>query len=121
MDVENLYLNAANHGFDPYQFLDALPSGLIKEVHMAGGNVIGDVSRARPLLADSHAYPIPEEAYRLLDRVLERHNPATIVLERDDRLDATDEILRDLALIRSHVDRAEFGNANVRLATGSTD
>jgi hypothetical protein len=37
--------------------------------------------------------------------VLERHSPATIILERDDRLDATDEILDDVARIRERVAR----------------
>src|SRR6266700_900247 len=32
LDIENLYLNAQNHHFDPHEFLDALPSGLVKEV-----------------------------------------------------------------------------------------
>ena len=37
LDIENLYLNSSNHGFDPYEFLDALPGGLVQEVHVAGG------------------------------------------------------------------------------------
>src|SRR4051794_10099058 len=37
LDIENLFLNANNHGFDPHEFLDALPRGLVKEVHLAGG------------------------------------------------------------------------------------
>src|SRR3954465_10761743 len=44
LDIENLYLNAANHGFDPYAFLDALSPGLVREVHMAGGIAVDDES-----------------------------------------------------------------------------
>ena len=40
LDVENLYLNARNHGFDPYAFLDALPAGSVQEVHVAGGMTV---------------------------------------------------------------------------------
>ena len=105
LDVENLHLNAANHGFDPYEFLDALPSGLIKEVHMAGGETVNEDFVSRPFLADSHSHPIPPETLDILDRVLARHAPATIVLERDDRLDAVDEILDDVARIRARVSR----------------
>jgi uncharacterized protein (UPF0276 family) len=46
---------------------------------------------------------VPEEALALLDRTLVRQAPATIVLERDDRLDAVDEILDDVAAIRARV------------------
>jgi uncharacterized protein (UPF0276 family) len=103
LDVENLYLNAHNHGFDPYEFLDALPAGLVKEVHVAGGVTVRKDFLERPLLADSHSHPVPDGALDLLDRVLARHSPEAIVLERDDRLDATDEILDDIARIRSRI------------------
>jgi hypothetical protein len=105
LDVENLYLNAANHGFDPYAFLDGLAPGLVREVHMAGGIAVADESLERPFLADSHSHPIPAEALDLLQYALARHAPATIVLERDDRLDATDEILGDVARIRACVNQ----------------
>ena len=36
LDIENLYLNANNHGFDAYEFLNALPPGIVKELHVAG-------------------------------------------------------------------------------------
>jgi uncharacterized protein (UPF0276 family) len=104
LDVENLHLNACNHGFDPHAFLDGLSAGLVKEVHMAGGITVHDESLQRAFLADSHSHPMPDETLDLLDHALARHTPATIVLERDDRLDATDEILADIARIRAQVD-----------------
>jgi uncharacterized protein (UPF0276 family) len=103
LDVENLHLNACNHGFDPYGFLDGLSAGLVREVHMAGGITVQDDGLQRPFLADSHSHPMPKETLDLLDRALARHAPATIVLERDDRLDAADEILADVARIRALV------------------
>jgi uncharacterized protein (UPF0276 family) len=106
LDVENVYLNAANHGFDPYAFLDALHPGLVKEVHMAGGITIRDEALAKPLLADSHSHPVPDEALDLLEYALARHAPSVIILERDDRLEAGDEILRDVARIRACVEGA---------------
>jgi uncharacterized protein (UPF0276 family) len=103
LDLENLYLNAANHGFDAHAFLDALPSGLVREIHLAGGKAISEPFLRRPLLVDTHSYPVPEEALALLDRTLKLQSPAAIVLERDDRLDAVDEILADVAAIRAGV------------------
>src|SRR5262249_18090591 len=93
LDVENLYLNAHNHGFDPHAFLDALPAGLVKEIHMAGGITVEKDFLARPFLADSHSHPVPDAALDLLTRVLMRQTPDAIVLERDERLHAVDEIL----------------------------
>jgi len=107
LDIENVYLNATNHGFDPYGFLDALQPGLVKEVHMAGGIAIRDESLGRPLLADSHSHPVPDAALDLLEYALARHEPSVIILERDDRLEAGDEILDDVVRIRARVARAQ--------------
>jgi len=103
LDIENLYLNASNHGFDPYEFLDALPAELVKEVHLAGGATVTEKVSGRPLLVDSHSHPVPDQALDLLDRVLLRNTPAAIVLERDERLDAVEEILDDVGRIRTRL------------------
>jgi uncharacterized protein (UPF0276 family) len=103
LDIENLYLNASNHGFDPCEFLDALPAGLVQEVHLAGGIAVNEKVSAKAVLVDSHSHPVPEGALDLLDRVLLRQTPAAIVLERDERLDAADEILDDVARIRARL------------------
>jgi uncharacterized protein (UPF0276 family) len=105
LDVENLYLNARNHGFDPYVFLDGLPANSVQEVHVAGGITLTEDFLPRPLLQDTHSHPVPEAALDLLDYALMRQAPDTIVLERDDRLEAFDEILDDVARLRARYDR----------------
>src|SRR5581483_11350630 len=82
-------------------FLDALPAGSVQELHMAGGEILRDSALDREFFADTHSRPVPRGALDMLDHTLARHRPASIVLERDDRLDRTDEILEDLALIRA--------------------
>ncbi len=120
LDIENLHLNASNHGFDPHDFLDALPAGLVQEVHMAGGVTVCDETMDRPLLADSHSHPIPDAALGLLDYMLARQKPAAIILERDERLDAVDEILDDVSRIRARVAAAQSGMFHGEPAFGST-
>jgi uncharacterized protein (UPF0276 family) len=110
LDIENLHLNASNHGFDPHDFLDALPPGLVREVHLAGGIEVDDEAGGRTALVDSHSHPIPDAALDLLDRVLLRQTPATIVLERDERLDAVDEILDDVARIRTRLTKRQHAH-----------
>jgi uncharacterized protein len=119
LDIENLYLNASNHGFDPLDFLDALPPGLVQEVHLAGGITVKDRTSGAPVLVDSHSHPMPEEALDLLDRVLLRQAPAAIVLERDERLDAVDEILDDVARIRTRLANRQHAHAHVPPAAGA--
>ena len=103
LDIANLHANAGNHRFDAYEFLDALPAAIVKQVHIAGGIFIEGDFPVQPLLADSHSHPVPEAAFELLDYALARCAPASVILERDERLDATDEILDDVARIRAHL------------------
>lgn len=104
LDVENLYVNSRNHGIDALAYLDALPPGCVQELHMAGGEILHEHYLDRPFHADTHNRPVPAGALDLLDHTLARHRPSSIVLERDDRLNVTDEILADLALIRARID-----------------
>ncbi len=120
LDIENLYLNAENHGFDPYRFLDSLPAGLVREVHMAGGVSAGEDSRGRIVLADSHSHPVPDGALELLGHMLLRQSPAFIMLERDDRFDAVEEILEDLARIRTVVEHSRSEEKHAVASVGST-
>jgi uncharacterized protein len=118
LDIENLYLNASNHGFDPYAFLDALPAGIVKELHLAGGITVHEDFLDRPLLADSHSHPVPDEALELLDHTLARQTPAVIIVERDDRLDAVEEVLDDVARIRARIADTQLERAHGEPAIG---
>jgi len=110
LDLENLHLNAFNHGVDPYEFIDALPAGVVKEVHVAGGAALRQVQVKPPhgherlFVADTHSHPVPDAVLDLLEHALRRQRPAAIILERDEKLDAIDEILNDLARIRLRVE-----------------
>jgi uncharacterized protein (UPF0276 family) len=115
LDVENLYLNGRNHGFDPYAFLDGLPANAVKEVHVAGGIILHEDFLPQPLLQDTHSHPVPEAALDLLDYALDRQTPSFVVLERDDRFDAVAEILDDVARLRARLDR-RFGESHARPA-----
>jgi uncharacterized protein len=121
LDVENLYLNSRNHGFDPHVFLDALPEDLVQEIHVAGGVSVRENFLERPFFADTHSHPVPDGALDLLDHVLVRQRPATIVLERDDRLDAVDEILDDVGRIRARIARRHSESTDDYASVGSTD
>ena len=102
LDVENLHVNATNHALDPEAELSAIPAELVRGFHMAGGCREGEV------LIDSHDHALREGAVGLLVRALRSFRPDTIVLERDDRIEAVDEILADVARIRACLAAADY-------------
>jgi hypothetical protein len=120
LDIENLYLNSRNHGFGACEFIDELSPGLVKEVHMAGGMTVNDDFLPKPFFADSHSHPMPPETLDLLAYSLARHAPSTVILERDDRLDAVEEILDDVARIRARI-ASPSKYVHVEVAAGSAD
>jgi len=120
LDIENLLLNSRNHGFDPYAFLDSLLPGVVKQVHLAGGITVNDHVLGRPYFVDSHSHPVPEEVLDLLEHALARHAPTTIIIEREDRLDAISELLDDIARVRARLARTvAHGHGEAALGSAS--
>jgi uncharacterized protein (UPF0276 family) len=66
LDLHNLYTNARNHGFDAFGFLDELALAPVMEIHIAGGDEFAG------MYTDSHAGPVPEPVWELLDYAIAR-------------------------------------------------
>jgi len=95
VDVNNVFVSASNLGFNPISYLDALPRGVIGEIHLAGHSE--DPHLGRSLLIDSHDAPISQEVWRLYDWLLARcgaDRPPTLV-ERDDAIPSFDALLAE--------------------------
>jgi uncharacterized protein (UPF0276 family) len=95
IDVNNVFVSASNLGFNPISYLDALPRGVIGEIHLAGHTP--DPLLGQSLLIDSHDAPIAEEVWELYDWLLAlcgKHRPPTLI-ERDDNLPGFEELLAE--------------------------
>jgi hypothetical protein len=88
LDVNNVYVNAMNHGFDALTYLDGVPRQHVREIHLAGHSVrrIG----ARDVLIDTHDAPVCDEVWTLYAAALERFGPVPTLIERDSNLPAID-------------------------------
>ncbi|HEU0054504.1 MAG TPA: DUF692 family protein [Longimicrobium sp.] len=64
LDVHNVVVNATNHGFDPRDFIFALELDRVVELHIAGG------SEQDGFYTDSHAGPVADAVWELLDDVV---------------------------------------------------
>ena len=95
IDVNNVFVSANNLGFNPIAYLDAMPRGVIGEIHLAGHTP--DPLLGKSLLVDSHDEPISEKVWRLYDWLLARcgaHRPPTLI-ERDDNLPEFEVLLAE--------------------------
>lgn len=102
LDVENLRINAANHGYDALAVLRALPKGLVRAVHVAGGTVL------RGMQVDTHSVPISDQTLALLGELLRFQRPDSIIVERDQGFDDVSDVLDDVRRIRRVIDRGSL-------------
>ncbi len=103
LDVNNVYVNATNFGFDARAYIDQLPLERVVEIHIAGHDVEDD-----GLLLDTHATPIIDPVYELFRYALERlpHRPP-ILLERDNDFPPLAELEAEMATLLEILDELE--------------
>ena len=112
LDLHNLYANAVNFTFDPYAFIDSLPSEQITAIHLAGGRWIKAKSIDERRLLDDHLHDVPEAVYDLVEYVgAKTFHPLTVILERDGKYPPIEALLNQLDRAR---DRLRRGRAQQR-------
>lgn len=82
LDVNNVFVSARNLGASAQAYIDAFPSDLVREIHLAGHSVDGE------LLIDSHDAPVAPEVWALYERLIARIGPRPALIERDGNLPA---------------------------------
>jgi hypothetical protein len=92
LDVNNVFVSAANHGFNPEDYLAAFPLDLVGEIHLAGHAPQRD-DDGRPLLIDDHGSPIVDDVWALYEDVIARTGPLPTLIERDNNVPPLAEIL----------------------------
>lgn len=100
LDVNNVYVNAHNHGFDPHEFLRQLPLERVVQLHVAGH------SQAEGYLADSHGSPVASAVWQLLAEAVRLGANAPLLLEWDADIPPFGELERELEQARACFARA---------------
>lgn len=98
LDVNNLYLNAMNHGLDPEALLAAMPLDRVGQVHVAG-HVAGD-----GVLLDTHSRPVAEPVWALLRSALRQTGPVPVLVEWDQHITSVDALLDEADRARRILD-----------------
>lgn len=93
LDVNNLYVNSVNVGFDPVATIDAIPFGTVGEVHLAG-HQRRDID-GHCLLLDDHGSPVCDAVWALYDHALDRFGPVPTLIEWDTNLPSLETLLAE--------------------------
>jgi uncharacterized protein (UPF0276 family) len=101
LDVNNVYVNALNYGFDPVAFLERLPLARVVEIHVAGHERFEEDA----LVIDTHGAPVVDPVLDLLAWAVARTGPIPVLLERDHNVPDMSELLAEVAVLRRAYDR----------------
>lgn len=101
LDVNNVYVNSRNLGFDAERFIRALPLDRVVQLHIAGHTPDGD------LLIDTHVGPVPDAVWALYRFTLrEAGRPIPTLLEWDSEIPSLDRVVDELDRARVEAARA---------------
>ena len=100
LDVNNVFVSAHNHGFDPRRYLDWIPAERVVEIHLAGPSVEGE------LLIDTHDHPVREEVWDLYAHTIRRLGPVSTLIEWDEAIPPLARVAEEAARARRILENA---------------
>jgi uncharacterized protein len=100
LDVNNVYVNARNHGFDPMSFISGVPAHRVRQIHLAGHEDHGDY------IVDTHDAPIIDPVYALYEAACRRFGPVSTMIERDAKIPPLATLLGELDAVQQVADLA---------------
>lgn len=90
LDVNNIYVSAFNHEFDPRAYLAAIPPARVKQIHLAGHSHMGTH------IIDTHDHPVIDDVWTLYAEALRRFGPVPTMIERDDDIPPYADLVAEL-------------------------
>lgn len=96
LDINNIYVNSVNHGYDAMAFLKAIPAQRISYAHIAGHYV-----EAEDFLVDTHGATVIDPVWNLLAKAYELYGVFPTLLERDFNIPSIATLVDEVSTIKS--------------------
>jgi len=110
LDLNNIYVSAYNHNFDPYTYLTAIPGERVYQFHLAGH------THENNLIIDTHDHPIADPVFDLYAAAVEHFGRVSTMIERDDNIPPLPELLDELEQVKNIAENY-FKNSESKLKT----
>lgn len=105
LDINNVHVSAANHGYDALTYLADFPLSQVQEIHLAGHAPDTD-DAGLPLLIDSHDRPVDDVVWQLYETVLAITGPLPTLIEWDNDVPDWPVLRHEALLAEALLDRA---------------
>ena len=96
LDINNVYVNSVNHGYDPHAFLAA-----VRTEKIAYGHIAGHYNEAEDLIVDTHGADVIDPVWGLLEEAYRIHGVFPTLLERDFNIPDLPKLVEEVRTIRS--------------------
>jgi len=141
LDINNVFVSATNHGFDPVEFLNGIPVEIVGQFHLAGhsqrvahGASDQDGQGGKTtFLIDTHDHPVCDPVWALYEKAVKRFGKVPTLIEWDDKLPTFPELLSESDKARAieervlgqqdskHIEAAKQGESRRTSAMASMD
>ena len=105
LDINNVYVSCTNHGWDPHDFLRAIPHDRVRQIHLAGHFDRGD------MLIDTHSELIVDPVWELFEWYVARYGATWSMIEWDNKLPEWPQLAAELVKISAIVERTRTRSA----------
>ena len=95
LDINNIYVSARNHDFNPQDYLNGISKDKVKQFHLAGHSDYGDY------VIDTHDHPVADPVWQLYEKALQRFGWISTMIERDDNIPPLAELLAEVETARN--------------------
>ena len=96
-DVNNVYVNSINHGYNPEDYIKAIPTDRIAYLHIAG-----HYDEADDLKVDTHGSDVIDPVWQLLEKTYQHHGVIPTLLERDFNIPSLNTLISEVDKIRRY-------------------
>lgn len=94
LDVNNIFVSSCNHGWDAKHYIDAIPPGFVKEIHIAGHST-KILATDQILLVDTHDNYVCDEVWDLYNYAIQRFGPTHTLLEWDANIPPLEVLIKE--------------------------
>ena len=95
LDINNIYVSAINHGFDPLQYLNKIDIDTVQQFHLAGHSDLGNH------IIDTHDHPVADSVWSLYAHAVRRFGRVSTMIERDAHIPPLSDLLAEVSKAHS--------------------
>ena len=95
LDINNIFVSAFNHNFDPNKYIENIPVEKVKQFHLAGH------TNCDTHIIDTHDEPVIDDVWDLYKKAVNRFGKISTMIERDDNIPPIQELIDELEIAKS--------------------